>query len=262
MLLSKPHQVAASSGSVHASRQRYTASAFALQPIGPAPGEWKKSENDLWFEAGNKAGVYRYDGQRFYYLEFPPHKVPNVTNNLFAVTGIAKGRNNMIWFGTYAGVFGYNGLDFTIINDSTLGYNRAIESLHIRSIFEDSKGRLWLGNNGIGVLLKDGNSIINFSDQNRLIHPLSKGKGDKSPPGTLEHVFAIAEDSKGNIWFCERDTGIWQYDGKTMKNFTKKDGLLHEIAIAIYNDRQGKLWFGMTDGKVYQYNGKTFERQF
>ena len=69
----------------------------------------------------------------------------------------------MIWFGTYAGVFGYNGSDFTIINDETLGFDRAIAPLHIRSILEDSKGRLWIGNNGIGVLLKEGDSIINFS---------------------------------------------------------------------------------------------------
>ena len=27
------------------------------------------------------------------------------------------------------------------------------EKLHIRSLLADSKGRIWLGNNGIGVLL-------------------------------------------------------------------------------------------------------------
>ena len=124
----------------------------------------------------------------------------------------------MIWFGTYASVFGYNGIDFTIINDETLGLNKDIELLHIRSILEDSKGRLWIGNNGIGVLLKEGDSIINFSEKNNLIHPTSGRKGDKSMPGTLEHVFTIEEDSQGNIWFGDRDAGIWKYDGKSMTN--------------------------------------------
>lgn len=224
--------------------------------------EWMKSDNDLWFEAGNEAGVYRYDGQRLYYLELPPQKVLNPYDNLFAVTDIANGKNNMIWFATYAGVFGYNGNDFTIITDETLGYDRKIEPLHIRSIYEDSKGRLWLGNNGIGVLLKEGDSIINFSKKHHLVHANSKGNGDKSPQGTLEHVFIIAEDNKGNIWFGDRDAGIWKFDGKQFENYTKKDGLANDFALSIYEDKNGELWFGMADGKIYKFNGKAFEKQF
>lgn len=223
---------------------------------------WMKSDDDLWFEAWTQEGVYRYDGQRFYYLDFPPHKRINSNDNLFAVTSISKGKNKMIWFGTYAGIFGYNGSGFTIINDETLGFAGTSESLHIRSVFEDSKGRLWIGNNGIGVLIKEGDSIINFSNKMNLIHPNSSKKGDKSPQGTLEHVFTIAEDSKGNIWFGDRDAGIWKYDGKTMENYTIKDGLTNDLALSIYEDRKGVLWFGLGDGSVCKFNGNTFERQF
>ena len=237
-------------------------SIFPIQTNEPLQGKWMKSENDLWFEAGTKEGVYRYDGQRLHYLEFPPHKVINPNDNFFAVTCISKGRNNMIWFGTYAGVFGYNGIDFTIINDETLGFDRNIEPLHIRSILEDSKGRLWIGNNGIGVLLKDGDSIINFSNKHNLIHPNSTKNGNKSPQGTLEHVFTIAEDNKGNIWFGDRDAGIWKYDGKTMENYTIKNGLTNDLALSIYTDKNGVLLFGLGDGSVYKFNGKTFEKQF
>jgi ligand-binding sensor domain-containing protein len=223
--------------------------------------EWMKSDNDLWFASGIKEGVYRYDGRALNYLAFPNPKVIN-PNNLYGVTSISKGKNNMIWFGTYAGVFGYNGNEFNIINDETLGLDIEVEPLHIRSILEDSKGRLWIGNNGIGVLLKEGDSIINFSDKKKLIHPTSGRKGDKSKPGTLEHVFTIAEDSKGNIWFGDRDAGIWKYDGVKMINYTKKDGLTNDNALSIFEDDKGELWFGMEDGKVYKFNGQTFERQF
>lgn len=224
-------------------------------------GDWMKSDDDLWFAAGIKEGVYRYDGKNLNYLAFPNPKVIN-PNNLYGVTSISKGKNNMIWFGTYAGIFGYNGKEFKIINDETLGLNIEVEPLHIRSIFEDSKGRLWIGNNGIGVLLKEGDSIINFSEKNNLIHPTSGRKGDKSMPGTLEHVFTIAEDGKGNIWFGDRDAGIWKYDGVKMTNYTKKDGLTNDNALSIFEDDKGELWFGMEDGKVYKFNGETFERQF
>ena len=228
----------------------------------PLQGQWMKSDNNMWFGAGNKDGVYRYDGQQLQYIAFPPHKVLNHNDNVFAVTDISKGKNNMMWFATYAGVFGYNGSDFTIINDETLGFDRKIAPLHIRSIFEDSKGRLWIGNNGIGVLLKEGDSIINFSNKNNLIHPNSKRNGDKSPQGTLEHVFIIAEDNKGNMWFGDRDAGIWKYDGKAMKNFSKIDGMTNDFALSIYEDKNGELWFGMADGSIYILKGHTFEKQF
>lgn len=242
--------------------KEHSKNVFSIQSNETLHGHWMKSDNDLWFEAGTNAGVYRFDGQELNYLEFPPHKVLNLYNNLFAVTGISRGKNNMIWFGTYAGVFGYNGIEFTIINDETLGYDRNIEALHIRSIFEDSRGRLWIGNNGIGVLLKERDSIINFSNKKNLIHPFSTKNGDKSPQGTLEHVFTIAEDNKENIWFADRDAGIWKYDGKSMENYTTKIGLSNDFALSIYPDRNGELWFGMADGKLYKFNGKTFERQF
>ena len=235
---------------------------FPIQSNGSKTSEWMKSDRDIWFEAGNKAGVCRYDGQQLHYLDLPIQKVPNPHDNLFAVTDISKGKNNMIWFGTYAGVFGYNGTNFTIINDETVGFDRKIETLHIRSIYEDSKGRLWIGNNGIGVLLKVGDSIINFSEVNNLIHPNSSRKGDKSPKGTLEHVFTIEEDIEGNIWFGDRDAGIWKYDGKNLENYTIKDGLSNDFALSIYEDKNSELWFGMTDGNLYKFNGKTFEKQF
>ncbi len=221
---------------------------------------WMISDDDLWFSAGSKEGVYRYDGSALHYLAFPISN--DNPNNFYGVTSISKGKNKMVWFGTYAGVLGYNGKEFKIINDKTPDLNIEVGSLHIRSILEDSKGRLWIGNNGIGVLLKEGNSTINFSDKYKLIHPTSERNGDKSRPGTLEHVFLIAEDAQSNIWFADRDAGIWRYDGVKMTNYTKNDGLTNDNALSIFKDDKGELWFGMEDGKVYKFNGKTFERQF
>ncbi|MEM7040151.1 MAG: two-component regulator propeller domain-containing protein, partial [Bacteroidota bacterium] len=169
--------------------------------------------------------------------------------------------------GTYAGIFGYDGKAFVIINDKTLGLKSETGELHIRSILEDSKGRLWIGNNGIGVLLKEGDKITNFSQDQHLIHPTSSKRatperGNRSRPGTLEHVFTIYEDGKGNIWFGDRDAGIWKYDGNSMTNYTQKDGLTDDFAQSIFEDKNGELWFGMGNGHVFKFNGKTFEKQF
>lgn len=130
------------------------------------------------------------------------------------------------------------------------------------SILEDSKGRLWIGNNGIGVLLKDNGTTINFSEKNNLIHPTSSRRGDKSQAGTLEHVFAIEEDGDGDIWFGDRDTGVWKYDGNTIKNYTKELGLPNYFVHTIYKDNKDELWFVQTDGNVFKFNGEIFEKQF
>jgi ligand-binding sensor domain-containing protein len=229
-------------------------------PINNSSSEWAKTANDLWFNAGNSNGVYRYDGQKLHYLMFPKTKLSN-PNNVYHATDFSKGKNNQIWIATYAGVFGYNGKNFTIINDENLGFDENAP-LHIRSILEDSKGNLWIGNNGIGVLLNNGDTTINFSEKNGLIHFNSSRKGDPSPVGTLEHVFAIKEDSQGNIWFGDRDTGAWKFDGKTMTNYVVDAKISTQMIYDIAEDNDKNLLFAMGKGGVYKFNGNSFDKMF
>ena len=88
---------------------------------------------------------------------------------------------------------GYDGKDFTILNDETIGLAKGAGQLHVRSILKDSHGRLWIGNNGIGVLLVNAGATIDFSKDMGLVSPTSPRNGDLSPNGTLEHVFAICK---------------------------------------------------------------------
>lgn len=222
--------------------------------------EWNKTNGDLWFYAGEEDGINRFDGQHMHYLIFPKPKNENPDNS-YGVTGISKDKDGKVWIATYAALFNYDGKTVDIFDHEKLNL-KDNELLHIRSILADSKGRIWIGNNGIGVLLMEGNSIINFSEKHYLIHPTSTRRGDKSKPGTLEHVFAIEEDSEGNIWFGDRDTGAWKYDGKTLTNY-KTDSKLHAQMIwSIYEDQNKNLLFGMAEGGVYKFNGKTFDKQF
>lgn len=218
--------------------------------------QWGKGRNDLWFNGELERGIYRYDGQSLFILKFPTldpdHKSFSITGT---VTGICEGKNNRLWMANYGGVIGYDGESFTFINERRFNY-------HVRSIFEDSKGNLWIGNNGIGVLLYDGNTTINFTKEKGLNDKNGQSGGTLSPEGTLNHVFAIAEDRKGNIWFGDRDTGAWRYDGHSLKNFTLKDGLTNTFVRAIYKDPKGDLWIGLGDGNVCKFNGKTFDKMY
>lgn len=64
----------------------------------------------------------------------------------------------------------YDGKSFTVINDQTLGIRAENERLHVRSLLDGSQGRLWIGNNGLGVLLYDGQSVSNFTEQHGLAY--------------------------------------------------------------------------------------------
>ena len=55
------------------------------------------------------------------------------------------------------------------------------------------------------------------------------------------------------------DNGVWSYDGKTITNYTTKDGLPIDSIWTIYKDNSGVLWYGTVAG-VYKFNGKTFTK--
>lgn len=118
-------------------------------------------------------------------------------------------------------------------------FDTTLVSQYIRSIFQDSKGNLWFGTLGEGVVRYDVKSLTYFS----------------SPDGfNAQSVHAINEDKDGNLWFGT-DQGVYKYDGKTFRNYSQKDGLEH-IDVSrksILVDKSGGIWVG-THGGVYRYD--------
>lgn len=237
--------------------------------------DWRLSPGDLWFKEDGmyeatrteaRPGVYRYDGETFTYLAYP---VPEDRSRVgaYGTTGIARGRSGRLWFATFDAVFGYDGRSFTVINDKSLGHNDRTGRLHVRSVLEDSKGRLWIGNNGIGVILHDGHKATQFTQEKGLgflgphggrTVPLPGDVTDGSP--TLHRVFSIGEDRAENIWFGTVESGAWRYDGRSLRNYTARDGLTSKDIFGIYTDRHGDLW--LTGTGVFKFNGTSFDRVF
>ena len=118
-------------------------------------------------------------------------------------------------------------------------FDTTLISQYIRSIFQDSKGNLWFGTIGEGVVRYDVKTLTYFSN----------------PDGfNSNSVFAINEDKSGNLWFGT-DQGVYKYDGKTFRNYNQNDGLSH-IDISrksILVDRSGTIWVG-THGGVFVYD--------
>ncbi|MBC8757659.1 diguanylate cyclase [Kordia sp. YSTF-M3] len=224
--------------------------------VNPQENKWKKTLGDVWVSNGEDrtGGIYRFNGQNLSYLTFP---VLDSNHDSFSitgpVTGISQSKGNKVWISSYGGVLGYDGKSFIFINERSFDY-------HVRSIFEDSKGNLWIGNNGIGVLYYDGTKTINFTEKMGLNDKNGQTGGTISPKGTLNHVFSIGEDRNGNIWFGDRDSGAWSYNGKSLTNYTTENGLTSMFVRAIYTDKNGDLWLGMDNGAVCKFNGKSFDR--
>ncbi len=121
-------------------------------------------------------------------------------------------------------------------------------SAYIVAAFEDSKGNLWFGTVGDGVI--------------RYSPLLSNVPGERLTYFTTEDGLAdmvsssIVEDKQGHIWIGSHD-GATRYDGTTFMAFKTEQGL-HGPGCVLLVDRNGTLWAGTNDG-AFQYDGKQFQ---
>lgn len=118
-------------------------------------------------------------------------------------------------------------------------YDTTLVSQYVRSIFQDSKGNLWFGTLGEGVVRYDHATLQYFGKPEGL---------------TANSIQAIAEDKQGNLWFGT-DLGAFKYDGKNFRSYTGENGLNKSWVgrKCILSDSAGRLWIG-TEGGVFQYN--------
>ncbi len=222
--------------------------------------QFQNSPTDIWIEG--EGGMYRHHEGKFSYFSLPycPIEtkkaaiIPGSINE-YTVYYTYKDRNGGLWFGTQTmGVCHYNGKTFEWFTAEGLS------GPAVRSIYEDRNGNMWFGNNGNGLLKWDGKTLINITDAVGLRNEaFVKGHGLRDMPGTLARVWAINEDSAGDLWIGTIDAGVWRYNGKFFTNYTQKDGLTSLVINTIYKDHGGRLLFG-TDTGVFRFDGISFVR--
>jgi ligand-binding sensor domain-containing protein len=66
------------------------------------------------------------------------------------------------------------------------------------------------------------------------------------------------QDKDGNYWFGTNGEGVFRYDGKTLVQFTDKDGLANDQVQTIQEDKLGNIWFGTSLYGVSRYDGRAF----
>jgi ligand-binding sensor domain-containing protein len=109
----------------------------------------------------------------------------------------------------------------------------------VRTIQQDKKGNMWLASNE-GIIRYDGKSFTNIT-------------GNLFPAC----FFSLLEDRQGNFWFGNFGSGVYYYDGKSLRNFTTAQGLVDNEVMCFYEDRAGMIWIGTRRGASL-YDGKSF----
>ena len=91
---------------------------------------------------------------------------------------------------------------------------------------------------------------------------VSQNQNNSSSTGEIvekidNKIWAIYQDQKNNYWFGSNGNGVFIYDGKQLKRYTTKDGLIDNHIREIQGDNFGNVFIGTPNG-VSKYDGTRF----
>jgi signal transduction histidine kinase/ActR/RegA family two-component response regulator len=135
------------------------------------------------------------------------------------VTALAEDRTGRVWIGTPGGLNYLEG-------DSFGAYTRAegLPENHIRCIYEDDGGKLWLGFHHRGLACIDGDTISCYTTEDGLFH---------------HHVETLIQDREGLIWCAHPQVGLSRLDIVSTEPLCSLP-----VTETLVKDSKGRLWFG------------------
>ena len=249
---------------------------------------YQDSKGYIWI--GTNDGLDRYNGYEFKHYKHDKYDKNSIANNY--IVDIIEDKNGYIWVSTIGGLSRinpdkdeiknyYSKEDSGNLSNSNLWQllctkdNRLIASTidglnvydknkdkftrilykegelpsqYIYSLEEDINGHIWVGtDNGLVELDKDLNIVKSYQD----------AIGDSD-------VYNVYDDSKGNIWVCTLDNGLFKInlDDKSVENYKNNNS---KISIPsnnvrdIISDSEGKLWIATDKGLcTFDYEREEF----
>lgn len=161
-------------------------------------------------------------------------------------SSIIQTQNDQLWIGEILGATNYNIISKKRIHfecnwniPNGIGYFH-----HAETIFEDSKGQIWIGTEGDGLkkYLPQSNAFIHYR------HTI----GDNT---TLNNNFVkeIFEDNQQNLWIGTK-AGLCKLDEKTGTFIQSENPIIKDkIVNAIEQDSENNFWIGTLNGLI-KYN--------
>jgi ligand-binding sensor domain-containing protein len=67
----------------------------------------------------------------------------------------------------------------------------------------------------------------------------------------------VFQAKNNDYWFGSNDRGVYRYDGKSLVNFTTKDGLVSNQIRGVQEDNSGNIYFTTYEG-ICKFDGQAF----
>lgn len=185
------------------------------------------SWNNLWVGTSG-GGIARYYGKQIVHLN-KESGLPG--RQVYAISEDMEGK---IWMGV-----GNEGLVYYNRDSSSIEQDSVLNDLKVKSLFRDSKDRMWVGSEGAGIEVFENDSSFSIN-------------GDDGLGGAW--VRDIEEDSKGRIWVATAGGGISRLtqlaEGKAfdIKVYNRFSGLKDDRINTICPDSLDRIWYGTESG--------------
>jgi len=195
------------------------------------------SENNIWLSIGaNGLSKLSANTVTNYKADFKnPKTLPD--NSVKAILPLKNGK---IYFGTQSGLCYLENNVFITVEDKNF------TKKYIQSLFEDSKGKIWIGTNE-GVYSLYQNQI----SEEKIINTYKK-------EGMEYMIFFINEDKKGNMFFG-LENGLVIQSGTKTTFINSKNNFVDSRVCNSVRDYRGNFWFGTAEG-LYFYDHSRFKK--
>lgn len=202
----------------------------------------------IWFGATHGLIFYDKSQERFSRINLDVD-----VNEFESVGSLCVDRKNRLWFGTSEGLFIIDLFSFARsrrhLNYVYLRYKlddkKSTQVERINSVFQDSRGVIWLGGKGTGLYRVIADDMNRFQFKH---YGPAEGFDEKT-------VYGVTEDELGNIWIAtENGLSRLLVNSDTFIAYGKSDGLLDKgyDANALYFSQQyNRLYCGKDHG-LYQ----------
>lgn len=181
-------------------------------------------------------------------------------NGYSNVHQVYESKNGAIWLATNKGIYYLNGNQFEYVN--FYKNKKSPESLgndDIHTIFEDSKGILWIGSAWNGLMSIPTTEIDLKSKKAIFVQPF-RHKRSNLLSISSDNITTIYEDNKQQLWIgTDGGINLFDYKNQTFTHFTEAEGLPNSVVNAILEDESGDLWISTNKG-ISRFN--TEKRSF
>jgi signal transduction histidine kinase/ligand-binding sensor domain-containing protein/CheY-like chemotaxis protein len=167
------------------------------------------------------------------------------------VTAALADRHGQIWFGTSEGLDRWDPVKGTIGNRFIAELNSDERLIvDVSALFEDSKGRLWVGKRGGGAVLLD----ISVLGNEKILAEACVGTREFSRYTITDFI----ENTDGMVWASTDGGGIFSYDEGGTGFLPVPIGELGEMGNLVINDlcrdSRGEIWVATSGDGLLKYD--------